>query len=208
MSELEARDGGDNNKDATPENKISRRKFFEVGAVAGAAGAAAGVSAPPGIAQESSIDIDKVLPVKEREEFPVLVTDKCKQMDHKYTVFSRMRWDKSLQVGDEMNPSEEERIDKGAPSGWTQLDTALEGAGWTIDSTIAEGSCVGIPNSMAYRWKGRVHPNRYKFKSPEDAAKKIKKAAKFLGASLVGITKYDKLWDYSRLVQMSMDEEP
>lgn len=177
-------------------NRISRRKFFGVSAVAGAAGATTAVSAVSGSAEESAVDIDKVLPAKEREAFPVLVTDKCKQMDHKYTVFSRMVWDKSLQV---------ERLgrqegDKEPVPGWTQLDEALEQAGWTIDSTIAPGSCVGIPNSMAYKWEGRVNRSQYEFGSPEDAARKVKKAAGFLGASLVGITGYDKLWDYSRIL--------
>ena len=125
MSDLEVRDGGSKNKKEISKNKISRRKFVEVSAVAGAAGAAAGVSAPSGIAQESSIDIDNVLPAKEREEFPVLVTDKCEQMDHKYTVFSRMVWDKSLQV-ESLGRKEG---DADPPSGWTQLEEALDQAG-------------------------------------------------------------------------------
>jgi len=182
--------------------RISRRKFFGVSAVAGAAGATTTVSAVSGSAEESSVDIDKVLPAKEREGFPVLVTDKCKQMDHKYTVFSRMVWDKSLQV----ERLGRQRGDKEPPPGWTQLDEALDNAGWAINSTIAGGSTSGIPNTTAYRWEGRVHPGKYEFKSPEDAAKKVKKAARFLGASLVGITAYDKLWDYSRL--LTRDTEP
>ena len=202
MSKLEVKNGSKKNKGKLSKDKISRRKFFEVSAVAGAAGAAAGVSAPSGIAQESSVDIDNVLPAKERETFPVLVTDKCKQMDHKYTVFSRMAWDKSLQL-ESLGRKEG---DEEPPAGWTQLDEALDGAGWTINDTIADGSASGIPHSTAYRWEGRVHPRQYEFENPEDAAKKVKKAARFLGASLVGISKHDKLWDYSRL--LTRDEEP
>ncbi|MCK5608135.1 hypothetical protein KAR91_40010, partial [Candidatus Pacearchaeota archaeon] len=116
MSELEVKDGSKENKGKLSKDKMSRRKFFEVSAVAGAAGAAAGVSAPSGIAQESPIDIDNVLPAKEREKFPVVVTDKCKQMDHKYTVFSRMAWDKSLQI-ESLGRKEG---DADPPAGWTQ----------------------------------------------------------------------------------------
>ena len=46
MSELDAKDGGKENREGISENQISRRKFFEVSAVAGAAGAGAGDTRP------------------------------------------------------------------------------------------------------------------------------------------------------------------
>ena len=80
---------------------------------------------------------------------------------------------------------------KEPPPGWTQLDQALDDAAWAIDGAIAGGSAFGIPQSQAYKWDGEINSKRYAFKNPKDVAQKIKKAARFLGADLAGITKYD-----------------
>jgi len=182
-------------------NKISRRKFFKVSAAAGTAGAAIGISVFPERAEEYSKDINKILPVKERENFPVLITNECKRMDHKNTAFIRQMWD--FQFKKELTQVRETKDDhiKKSPPGWTQLDQALDQAAWAVDGAIAGMSAFGVPQSQAYQWDGDISRNRYFFKNKEDAAKKIKKAASFLGADLIGVTKHDPLWDYSRLVK-------
>ncbi len=181
---------------------ISRRKFFKISAAAGTAGAAIGISVLPRGEENFSKDINKILPAKERERFPVLVTDKCKRMDHKNTVFIRQMWD--LPLSKEIRNARESEKSYGkesSPPGWSQLDQALDEAAWAIDGLIAGMSAFGVPQTQAYQWDGDVSQDRFKFKNPEDAAKKIKKAASFLGADLVGVAKHDSLWDYSRLVK-------
>jgi len=225
MSQYEDQEWFDQNADLSLEKdnkRISRRKFIKLGASAGVTSAALGASALTEKSEETQgvpLDLDQILPAKEREEFPVLITDQCKRMDHKYTVFCRQMWDDSLMETMEDGPPDEgESMGEGppgerggerqkAPPGWTQLDNALGGAGWSINGAIAGGSAFGMPQSRAYQWDGRVSRERYVFESPEDAAKKIKKAARFLGADLVGITKHDPLWDYSRMIKPKWDED-
>ena len=214
MNQDEDRECWDQNADPSREkdNKgISRRTFMTVGASAGVLGAALGAlafTAKPEEAEGVPLDLDQILPAQEREDFPVLITDQCKRMDHKNTVFVRQMWDDSLLEGlTDRSPDEGEGTED-IPPGWTQLDQALDGAAWSIDGAMSGGSAFGMPQSQAYRWEGRVSRDRYAFESPEDAAKKIKKAARFLGADLVGITKHDSLWDYSRLIKPRPDEGP
>jgi reductive dehalogenase len=52
-----------------------------------------------------------------------------------------------------------------------------------------------------------VAPQKYKFKDPEEASSKVKRAARFLGASLVGIAEYNPLWTYSHLVKARFDRK-
>jgi hypothetical protein len=92
--------------------------------------------------------------------------------------------------------------------GWRQLDRALNAAGWALDHKFATGSENGQPMSPAYDWNGPVADRKYQFKNPGDAAKKIKKTARFLGASLVGIARYNPLWTYSRLVKENLENDP
>ncbi|MFQ5721622.1 MAG: reductive dehalogenase [Candidatus Aminicenantales bacterium] len=94
-----------------------------------------------------------------------------------------------------------------AEKGWAPLDRALNAAGWALDNKFATGSEGGQPHSQAYEWDEPVRPEKVKFKDPADASKKIKKAARFVGASLVGIAKYNPLWTYSRLIKENMDKE-
>jgi reductive dehalogenase len=60
---------------------------------------------------------------------------------------------------------------------------------------------------MAYAWDERVRRQKVTFKDAADASKKIKKAARYLGASLLGITAYDPLWTYSELIKEKFEFE-
>ena len=48
---------------------------------------------------------------------------------------------------------------------------------------------------------------KWEFESPEEASRKVKKAAKFLGACVVGIAKYDPLWTYSSIAKINKFQE-
>ena len=176
-------------------NKINRRQFLLAGAATSLSGALYGFSGSSPSNLSSSI----------KPNFPVKITDKCQRMNQKYTIFNRSLWDEDLINKIEKAASKSEK--KFNEKGWTQLDFALDAAGWAVDHKFATGSEGGQPQSPAYVWDEPVSRRKFKFKDEKDASQKIKKAARFLGASLVGIADYDPLWTYSQLVKENLDAE-
>jgi len=110
--------------------------------------------------------------------------------------------------------------------GWTLLEQALSTAGWSVEldytgfTAIASGPAGIIQhypinpetNEMGkqpvfiqglFSWDNssvdamRQQGQPWKFNSEEEASKIVKKASKFLGASLVGIAPYEERWTYS-----------
>jgi len=197
---------GMNNKTDKGGGKFSRRQFLKTASTASAVSLVIASSALSGNKGKSTANLAKGSIKKGMENFPVTITEKCKPMEQKYTVFSRQLWDRDF-----VKKIESEVRKSGAPSyqrekGWTQLDHALNGAAWSVDNKFATGSENGQPQSTAYDWKGPVSKKKYKFKDSEDAEKKVKKAARFLGASLVGVAKYNPLWTYSELIKERFEE--
>lgn len=85
------------------------------------------------------------------------------------------------------------------------MDNTLVYAGWSVHrSTVSKPTT--IPNIGLYSWEGAVNERKTTFESPDEAAKIIKKAAKFLGADLVGIAPYDERWVYSHSFETSTKE--
>ena len=176
--------------------KINRRQFFKAGAAVSASGALLGVSA---LSRDKGALLAKIAntSVAQRlDDFPVKITDKCKRFDQKYTIFARELWDYDLVKKIMSIEKARARESVQAEKGWTPLDEALDAAGWALDHKFATGSEGGRPHSQAYEWDEPVREKKVKFKDTADASKKVKKAARFLGASLVGITKYNPLWTY------------
>ncbi len=189
------------------DRRINRRQFVKTGAAIGVAGMTLEVSQSSVKNRSNFTKLVHDYAAGMQDEFPAIITDKCRRMNQKNTVFCRSLWDQELvkkvmaakKVMD--NQSQEE------VSGWTPLDQALYAAGWAIDHKFATGSEGGQPHSQAYAWDEPVYKKKFVFKSPEDTAKKVKKAARYLGASLVGIARYDPLWTYSNLVKARMDDK-
>jgi len=190
------------NEDKKP---INRRQFIKTGAVLGVVGSAWGTSFLTRNNNSLLQDIVQSSISRRPADFPNLITDKCSRMDQKYTVFCRQLWDTEfVQRMMTVEPSESR---KSAHNGWTQLDEALNEAGWAVDHAFASGSENGQPQSPAYAWDNRPRRQKYKFSDPVDAAQKVKKAARFLGADLVGITAYDPLWTYAQLLKELSSED-
>ena len=167
---------------------VNRRDFLKLG-VAGAA-----------IAGESMVGTGDAITAEalEVDRFPNAVTEECKPFDQKYTIFARAQWEPEMQK----KWMEFVTAPPTAEKGRTQLDKALYNAGWAVEYRFAEWSMNGQPNTDAYQWVTWTNPHRYEFESPEDASRKVKRAARFLGASLVGIAPYNSLWTYSHLLTM------
>lgn len=142
-----------------------------------------------------------------RVEKPPYILDELryKSFDERNTVFSRVRWDKTCigygrSIGERMLEIIAQR-----KVGYSRLDYALYSASWTVNETY----------DGAFSWerlhrvgrKGRYCPgersgayltNLKKYRvNTSKMSNIIKKAAKFFGASLVGICKLDRRWIYS-----------
>jgi reductive dehalogenase len=191
-------------KQKTVEN-LSRREFLKAGTALSSSGIALGTSALSENKGALLTDLAKKSASRSAGYFPSLITDKCKRMNQKFTIFARQLWDKDLMK--KIMPIEE-AVDRKAMervSGWTPLDQALNEAAWSVDHKFATGSEGGQPHSQAYQWDEPVRKRKVLFKDQEDASRKVIKAARFLGADMVGITKYNPLWTYSQLIKEKLD---
>ncbi len=84
--------------------------------------------------------------------------------------------------------------------GWRQLDYALERAAWQSSFVQAGFHAFGVPRQGVYAWEQNdLAEKRWQFESPEDAAVKIKTAAKLFGAVRCGIAPRDHRFDYDPL---------
>jgi len=192
----------DNLPEVKSENRMGRRDFFKAGTV-GAAGTALGFAAILSKRNELAAKVVKNKSIKLHEDFPVKISDDLKRFRQKNTVFSRGMWDNAIK-GDLGKLIAFETHDK---NGWSPLDRAISLAGWSMEDQFAFLSKLGNPMTPAYAWEGRVREDKYKFKSAADATKKVKKAARFLGADLVGISKYNPLWGYDPLYVLTKNKE-
>ena len=126
------------------------------------------------------------------------------RFDQKNEMWRRPRWDPSQReigkkvYGTAWLPREKQ--------GYTRLDLALSVAGWHIETAFAHG--LVTHDTDLYKWErailkpfGRAKQDLpaypYPVSDPAYMSKIIKKAAKFLGASLVGICELNRLWVYS-----------
>jgi epoxyqueuosine reductase len=80
--------------------------------------------------------------------------------------------------------------------GYTRVDYALAEAAWTVHECFQDAwSWERIerplgPSLMGTRW----YKTRYRVRDPVEMTKKVKKAVKLYGASLVGVAAYNPLW--------------
>jgi len=111
--------------------------------------------------------------------------------------------------------------------GWTQLDQSLAAGAWAMEMEYNGISAAGMgpdciiqkypidpeTNELAkqpvyvqglFNWDSssglalQKQGKEWKFNSKEEANKFVKKAARYLGADIVGIAPYDERWTYSR----------
>ena len=148
-----------------------------------------------------------------REHPPYQVDDSMYQrFDQKYDLFSRLSWDTTLRENFLLEASKAavKRMKVDRP-GSSRLDFAFYAAAWTVASTLGtmSGSIDGahrglysitpLPGSFmsTYPFK-QMEPWKPANLSTQDISVIMKKAARFYGASLVGIAKVDERWIYSR----------
>jgi reductive dehalogenase len=124
------------------------------------------------------------------------------RFDQKNTMYSRARWDPSMQ---ELGRKHYGVRQFGDQLGYALKDWAFSMAAWYVEREFGRGNIVG--DSGMYEWypdaskiplRDRMTPGeRWMVSDPERMSREIKWTAKFLGASLAGICKLDRRWLYS-----------
>lgn len=198
----------DNNKSPDQkEHTVTRRSFLKGAGVLGAAGAMAAISTVPGLSKATGTAYAGVKLGTKHDTMPVEISKDFKRFDTKNTSFCRGAWDPKLKpVLEQFFGKYHGHIPPTGEIGFTELDNALVVAGWSINNDAAADSQFGMPNSGLYAWEGQINPRKTDFASPEEASQKVKKAATFLGADLVGIADYDERWVYSNFYNPYTDE--
>jgi reductive dehalogenase len=119
------------------------------------------------------------------------------RFDEKNHMIYRSMWDKNLPTYRQMFFTNIEKHIASNKEGYTRFDFAFVKAAWTVYKKFP----------FAFAWKGdSLHLGdfygtnwtkpKYKIKDNIEFTDKVKKVAKFYGASLVGITNIDKKWVY------------
>ncbi len=93
----------------------------------------------------------------------------------------------------------------GKTSGYTMRDWAFSMAMWYMERWWGFGNMVGneglfawFPDEAERALRDRMEPGgKWEITDPEEMSRNIKKAALYLGASLVGICRVDRRWLYS-----------
>lgn len=200
---------------------MNRRDFLKLGAV----GTAIGAVTLPSKAQEAvtkKIDESAAKEViKEKGNSPFEFDGTYKPFKNTNVIFAGgffgfhpedpdlERYGKMFLMGQKNKyPSEKK--------GWDQLGYALSGGSWAIHDACSPMASQAVSGSGILDWTQQrkkegeimlhnnwVYDTKYKFESKKHAADVIKRAATLYGASLVGITRRDKRWDYANF----MDEE-
>jgi reductive dehalogenase len=121
------------------------------------------------------------------------------RFDQKNEMFKRAVWDEEMQPYSQRFYGEavyQEKI------GYRKIDYALRNASWNLEWSAALGNSQS--NYGLYSWEGFPEKIRHFVEkdgpvegTPEDMANTVKKAAKLLGADLVGITRLLPNWVYS-----------
>ena len=188
---------------------ISRRDFLKLGSLSGLVAAVSGtrlLDVSKGDARSGSFSLARRTYDLIDEAYEI--DPNIERMDQKYTMFSRAVWDPPSAPPQgtfldffakfkKMAPNP----DEGEP-GSAAYDHALELAAWAGHDTGADLSAAGVRSSGPLtdwdRYSNPTEKNRHQFESRDEAAKIVKRAARFLGASLVGIAPFDERWIYKK----------
>ncbi len=203
---------------------VSRRDFLKIGS-AGAVLGAVGLSSITKDAAANRLDkhlVDELVTI--HDEFPVEVrADYVPPRNWDHVQYRSFFADAVKAIGEEVD---DEIVADGqafaqkmnfayddSKIGYTKTDKALLAGAWAMNNFSAGPSPAGVPDFGVNTWEQKTKKNPHAlfdndyvakekatFKSKQEAANQIKRAAKLYGADLVGITRRDKRWDYSKFL--------
>ncbi|AET69295.1 reductive dehalogenase [Desulfosporosinus orientis DSM 765] len=182
-------------------NNLNRRQFLlsSLGiGVATAVGATIGVNPFTKPEEALAEGTEKSIPLIVHDNMPIEIAKDYKRFNQKNTIFCRFGYDPEIMsIGKTFSEKFHGVVPPSGEPGFTETDAAVALAAWSVDHEFATNSEFGVPNQGLYAWEGPINQRKPGVKDAEDGTSKIKKAAKFLGASLVGIADYDDRWVYS-----------
>jgi len=129
------------------------------------------------------------------------VVGKTAPFDQKNEMFRRPVWDRDmLDLGEKFYRAQTPPRNK---AGYRLKDQALVNAAWHLENTFAQGVGGGRMGLYAWQWKEvfnypHVPPGlKIDTDDRETVTREVKRAARFFGASLVGVCELDRDWVYS-----------
>lgn len=136
------------------------------------------------------------------------VMGQVERYDQKNEMFKRPRWDPIVESSARFYGVHMPREDK---PGYTLLDLAFKNAAWWLELGFAKGILGGREGLFAWdakQWGETKPPTGLKLTvdDPAKMTKIVKKVARFLGASLVGVCELDRRWLYSHYYNIQTQE--
>ena len=115
------------------------------------------------------------------------------RFDQKNDMFCRHLWDENLKTYQHNFADDMLKNIKVNNEGYTHFDYAFSKASWTVYNRFPFAFSWEGDTSFEEDWYGyKLREQKYEIKNPAEFATKVKKVARFYGASLVGITKIMK----------------
>ncbi len=205
-------------------SKVNRRNFFKIGSLSAVVGASSIIALPKkAVANKLNEKLANDV-VKIHDDFPVEVRADYvppRNWDHVQARSFFVDAVKAIgeEVDDEIVADGKAFVDAmnfgwdNSKVGYNQADKALLAGAWAMNNFAAGPSPAAIADYGVNSWEQKTQKNphalfdndyvvkeKYKFENKEEAANQIKRAAKLFGANLVGITRRDKRWDYSKFL--------
>jgi reductive dehalogenase len=155
---------------------------------------------------EANLRIAVLRPISKRntmmnntERYQELLVGPIERFDQRRDMFRRSRYDPEWVERSNAFYGRDKARDK---PGYSQAYYALVDAAWYVEDFFAMGT-AGSNHRGLYAWDTldpELHPaGRVDVSDPVEASRKIKTAARFFGAALVGICRLDQRWLYSHV---------
>ena len=126
---------------------------------------------------------------------PYQIVGNLQRFDQRNTAFARSRWDETSPAYGKAPRSAEQIAAEGKP-GCRIEDFALHAGAWAVHrEKPLPGDTAARPEEMEVA--GRSSPEAYQVDDWGVLTRQLKQAARFYGASLVGVTRVNPLWVYA-----------
>ena len=124
------------------------------------------------------------------------------RFDQKFDIYNRAHWDRSIDPKEFFRSYNMAQCVYRDSAGFTHWDYALRNAGWHLTDWTSELKEPTEDRREGFCDYYTLHrpgaPKKAPLTSPKETTEKVKKAAKFLGAGIVGVCEVDDRWVYSR----------
>jgi reductive dehalogenase len=135
--------------------------------------------------------------VTEKEDYPYEIDAKIyKRFMQKDNMLFRRLWDKTLSTYNQMIDTNIENHIESKKEGYSRIDFALVAAGWTVYERFPFAFTWERSDLVDIGYGENWMKSKYLIENPIEFTNIVKKAAKFYGASLVGIADVDEKWVY------------